>query len=204
MTLLDLLKAAAGEVSLHSRIGQWMLSVSTTADQSSAASFPDYLNARRGGSDQAGIGLNNNVIYNFIGANRGIAYLADQGVAFLTRGKTYRISAHIGADTFSAGVNGSLTIQLVNGANIPLGPQVLVPGTGPMDSPKAVLVPPTSTSDNTGITTIDFIYQVPTNATLDQTAVKMRCTAATGTATIRDGEGSLLIVEIPGGVPAGV
>lgn len=82
--LLSYLKAAAGEASLHSKLGSWRLAVAQALDELLA---PDYIEVRRGTSDQSvDFSAENDLVFNAIAKDGGVEYDVGTGVFTLKAG----------------------------------------------------------------------------------------------------------------------
>lgn len=186
MSILDLLKAAKGEHSTESRIGRWRKAVSQAIDTGTAVSTPaDYINSKNSGA-QVGVAQDNNIVVDQEINVRGIT--RPSTTAFqLTPGKTYHLLAHARFNAFSDPVQGVLALRWVddNDANIPT--------TGP-DAIASRHLPATNTDNLSEDPVVDVIYTCPNTVAGSQ--VKLRCTSATGTATLPSNGVSVTIVEI--------
>lgn len=191
-SLVELARSAAGEMIGRSRFFQWMMRVSQAADSAQSASAPQYLQAKNN-AIQAGVGVNTDILLGTTIASRGISRAGGvSSIEFvLDAGKTYHLIAHGWAQGYSS-ADGRLQVRWVNGSN------VNIPTAGP-DAIAAEWRPMTATGTNdSSDPTCECIYPVPSNATLAERTVHLRCTAATGTATIASNGVSATIVEIPG------
>lgn len=185
--LLDLLKAAAGEASLHSRLGKWRQAVSNQIDSGSAAPA-DYINSKNlnahtpiAGGDNISVETDINVR----GITRPDAYSFQ-----LTPGKTYHMVFHARFTEFSDPATGRLSIRWVDDT----GTFIPNPADAPDPSP-AEFYPLTSTDPKTSDPTEEVIYTVPLSPA-SASIVRLNCIAATGTATLPANGSSVTIVEI--------
>lgn len=186
MGLLDLLKAAAGESSLHSRLGRWRQAVSDQIDSGVAVSTPaDYINSKNS-AQQAFVAQDNNIVVDQEINVRGITR-PSVTVFQLTPGKTYHLIAHARFNTFSDQVQGVLALRWVDDSN------ANIPTTGP-DAIASRHLPTTNTDVLSEDPVAEVIYTVPDTVAGSQ--VKLRCTSATGTATLPANGVSVTIVEI--------
>lgn len=127
----------------------------------------DYLYATRNTSQNIpgeANWANRDIIFNNLVASKGISYNTGTGIASLTGGKVYRITARL---AWSAAGNYTLQFSCYNSSNSQLGPTVQT-------------VQPTDPSYNISDGTLDFIYAPGSN-----TDVKIR---TTGNTTALDGE----------------
>jgi len=186
MSLRDLLRAAGGEVALSSAVGRWMLSVSNAL--ASGAGTPDYGFSKRSGTAQTLVGVNTSLQIDLPGAIRGISHQSE-GNWILNTGKLYLLRAIGYFDTFSDATGGSLTLKWVDDDNNPLI-------SGGIDSPAAIFAPGTNTNAWSTAAALEMLYAVPTGAVAGRVA-RVRCTAATGTASLPAGSWSTMVMEIP-------
>lgn len=137
-----------------------------------------FLSAGRITTAQATVGANTDLILND-GTGNGIALNTTTGVITLKGGYTYELRAALGFSTFSNTTGGTLTVEWVGGDNVAL-----------VASRAAVITPTTSTvaSNSNPMTAIFF------TATAD-IQVKLRCTAATGTATLDIGNSTVTVIS---------
>jgi hypothetical protein len=149
----------AGLVYVNLQTGDTQFVGSVTA--SSYSGLPnDYLYTTRNTNQTIGGGTwaNQDVIFNNTVVSKGISYSTVTGLAALTGGKVYRITARVAWASL-----GSYTFEIscYDNLNTQLGPiaQQLAPGNGSLNS-----------SDGT----LDFIY-----APVSSTSIKIRTTAAT-------------------------
>lgn len=180
--LLDLLKAAAGEGSLSSALGRWRQAVSQELE-------PLQYAYAKNSNAQAGITTNTRLILESNGLVSGIPRDPGSGEAWvLTEGKLYLLRGVGHFNTFSDAVNGALRIQWVDDTGTPL-----VSGTA--DCPGAFFYPTTNTGAQSSAAGVEILYRpsTPTNAT-----VSLRCTNATGTATMPQSAWSASLIEIAG------
>jgi hypothetical protein len=180
--LLDLAKAISAEHSLWGRLGRWILAVSTTLDSTSTRG---YVEAKNDG-DQLAVGAGTNILLQTTIANRNIdrAGGVSEMEFELEAGKTYLLSAHGWATTFSDAVDGQLGIRWVDGnnASVPVGGS---------DAQAASWSPLTDDSAQSADPVTDVIFEVPASATLAERRVHLRCTTATGTATVTSVQGTI-------------
>lgn len=118
----------------------------------------DYLYAIRSGSNQT-VGANwisQDIIFNSTVVSKGISYNTGTGVASLTGGKVYRVTARL---AWSAAATYLLQYSCYTSANTQIGPTVEI-----VQSPNA--------SNNISDGTLEFIYAPATN-----TDIKIRTTA---------------------------
>lgn len=180
--LKDLLKAATGEASLHSRLGLWRQKVSEQLDAFVAGA--QYIQAKNAG-EQAGVTQDSTIAVETDINARGIT--RPDAFAFqLTPGKTYHLIAHGRFTDFSDAAAGVLALQWVDDSNTAI-PAVTAPSSRhrPMTS--------TVTSSEDSVT--EAIYTVPASPA-SASRVKVRCVAGTGTATLVANGMSASIVEI--------
>src|SRR3990167_2390693 len=167
MSILDLLKAAKGERSTEGQIGRWRKAVSLALDTGAGAPA-DYIHSKNS-AEPVGGDQEINV--------RGITRPSTT-VFQLTPGKTYHLISHARFDTFSDPTTGRLVIRWVDDSNtnIPLVPNP--------DATASLHVPTTSTDNsNSADPVTEAIYTVPASPA-SASLVKLRCTSATGTATL--------------------
>lgn len=194
MSLLDYLKAAAGEVSLFSSIGQWMQAVSQQLDSSDAAS-PDFMIVKRV-NDQGQIGVGTSIKFNAVGENQGnLALDAGTGTITLNAGTTYLLRAEGALSAFSDANAGELDFQWTDTNGNPLQ-------SGGIDCGKSMMVPTTHTGGGGGSplasnSVIEFIYAVPPGATLAQRQVRVTYTSGTGTANPLGSKWWAIVQAIP-------
>lgn len=173
--LLSLAKAISTERSLWSRLGRWIIAVSTTLDSTTSR---DYFQAKNSGN-QANVGADTNILIQTTIASRGIdraGGISEMEIE-LEAGKTYLLSAHGWAITFSDANDGQLSVRWVDGNN------ANVPVSG-ADAQSASWSTVTDDSALSGDSVTDAIFEVPADATLAERRVHLRCTGATGTATV--------------------
>lgn len=190
-TLLDFLKAAAGESSLHTKLGQWRQKISAQVDALAVTIEPaQYLQAKNNQA-QAGVTADVDVLLQSTIASSGIdrAGGVSEKEFVLTAGRTYHLLAHGFAQTFSADPDGRLQMHWVDANN------AQIPTTGP-DAIGAEWRPTSSTEVVSADPVCDVVFVVPANATLAERTVHLRCTAATGSATIPQNGVSATIIEI--------
>jgi hypothetical protein len=117
----------------------------------------DYLYATRNGTSQT-VGsawANTDIIFNNINAFKGIAFNISTGVASLTAGKVYRVTARL---AWGAAATYNLQFSCFTSANIQIGPTVEI-------------VQSTNGTSNISDGTLEFIYAPGVN-----TDIKIRCT----------------------------
>ncbi len=182
--LLNLLKQAAGEASLHSKLGFWRQKVSQALD---AASDPaDFIHSKNGSGDQAGVTADTNIAVETDINVRGITR-PDAFSFGLTPGKTYHLIAHGRFTTFDDAVSGAIVLQWVDNSNTAIPSPV--PATSSRHRPMSSTV--TASEDSV----IESIYTVPASPAA-ASIVRVRCIASTGTATLPQNGMSVTIVEI--------
>src|SRR3990167_9922076 len=175
MSILDLLKAAKGERSTEGQIGRWRKAVSLALDTGAGAPA-DYIHSKNS-AEQVGVAQDNNIVVDQEINVRGITRPSTT-VFQLTPGKTYHLISHARFDTFSDPTTGRLVIRWVDDSNtnIPLVPNP--------DATASLHVPTTSTDNsNSADPVTEAIYTVPASPA-SASLVKLRCTSATGTATL--------------------
>ena len=120
----------------------------------------NYLYVTRNTNQTIGGGTwaNQDIIFNNLVYSNGIAYNTVSGLASLTAGKVYRITARL---AWSAAASYLLQFSCYNSANSQLGPTTEI-------------VQATNASNNISDGTLDFIYVAVTN-----TDIKIRTTGAT-------------------------
>ena len=189
--LLDLLKAAASEASPLSKLGFWRQRVSAQVDSLASSSAPAQYLQVKNGAEQALVGLNVDILLQSTIASSGVerAGGVSEKEFVLTAGRTYHLLAHGFANTFSDPTGGRLLVKWVDANN------ASVPQTGP-DSIGAEWRPTTNTEATSADQVAECVFVVPADATLAQRTVHLRCTAATGTATIPSNGVTASIVEI--------
>ena len=154
----------------------------------SVASPAQYAHAKNS-AQQAGVGAATNIVVDSDINIRGI--VRPSTTAFeLVPGKTYHLLAHGRFDTFSSGATGELTLRWVDDSNT----NIPDPGTGP-DATAALVLPTDNTGGASADQLVEAIYTVPASPVSART-VKVRCTAATGTAVLPANGMSVSIVEI--------
>jgi hypothetical protein len=112
-------------------------------------------------------------------ASSGIAHTS--GVFTLTANKTYRISFAIAGATFSITNTGFLVIELVNSTTL----------ASISANNRAIIIPPTSTANESSQPFVQMIYTPSTNE-----SIRVRCTNAGGTATLRANFSNIVIEEL--------
>lgn len=194
--IFDALKAAASEIQLSGPLGTWAQRVSLALDDiatalgiapggGASAAELDILGARRAGLDQNGVGGASDIILNntvFI-RGTGITYDFNTGIYTLTPGKVYELDAGGAVGSFSDAAAGFLEIAWVD-ANLDT----------PLSTNMSGIYKPstqTNASSNGGRTRALFI---PTGAGDSQ--VKLRCVAATGTASIPAGYFASIVKQL--------
>lgn len=182
--LQDILRAAAGEATQHSWLGLWRRKVSEQLDNGSAAPA-DYIQSKNGSGDQAGVAADSTISVDTDINARGITRV-DAFAFQLTPGKTYRLLAHARFTNFDDAATGVIVLQWVDDSNVAI--PTAVPGTSSRHRPMSSTV--TSSEDSV----LEAIYTVPSAGAASR--VKVRCIAATGTATLPQNGISVSIVEI--------
>ena len=117
----------------------------------------DYLYATRNGTSQT-VGsawANTDIIFNNINAFKGIAFNISTGVASLTAGKVYRVTARL---AWGAAATYNLQFSCFTSANIQIGPTVEI-------------IQSSNGTSNISDGTLEFIYAPAVN-----TDIKIRCT----------------------------
>lgn len=117
----------------------------------------DYLYATRATSNQT-VGsawANTDVIFNNVSVSKGISFNTSTGVASLTGGKVYRVTARL---AWSAAATYNLQFSCFTSANTQIGPTVEI-------------IQATNGTSNISDGTLDFIYAPGSN-----TDIKIRCT----------------------------
>lgn len=187
MSLLDYLKAAAGEVSLFSAVGRWMQAVSQSLDQVSGSglSAPDYGEAKM--VTPQTINGTTNLRLDGVGLVRGIAYDPSIGTWTLNAGSTYLLRGHGYADTWGSAADG-MKIQWVDDNNVVLQNSI--------DCPPAQIIPPNSSGNNSIEPTTEFLYTAP--AVLSGRRVKLRVTNLSGSCRIPGSAFTAIVQQIPG------
>ncbi len=186
--LMDLLKAAAGQAALSSPLGNWRLAVSKALDAESTPA--QYLQVKNN-AQQANVGQDVDVLLQSTIASSGIerAGGVSEKEFVLTAGRTYHLLAHGFANTFDDPTGGRLLVKWVDANN------ASIPQTGP-DSIGAEWRPTTNTEATSANQVAECVFVVPAGATLAERTVHLRCTAATGTATIPSNGVTASIIEI--------
>ena len=118
----------------------------------------DYLYATRSGSNQT-VGsawANTDVIFNNVVVSKGISFNTSTGIASLTGGKVYRVTARL---AWSAAASYNLQFSCYTSANTKIGPDVEI-------------VQSSNGTSNISDGTLEFIYAPSGN-----TDIKIRCTA---------------------------
>ena len=118
----------------------------------------DYLYATRSGSNQT-VGsawANTDIIFNNVVVSKGISFNTTTGVASLTGGKIYRVTARL---AWSAAASYNLQFSCYTSANTKIGPDVEI-------------VQSSNATSNISDGTLEFIYAPSGN-----TDIKIRCTA---------------------------
>lgn len=141
------------------------------------------LSAGRATTAQATVGANTDLVLNSAVAGNTIALDTATGIFTLKAGRTYLITACCGFSTFSDTTGGVATVEIVDGTSN----TALVAGRA------ATYAPPSNTAQVASNGTISLVYAVAAGA--DKTA-KLRCTAATGTASLDVGRTSVTVVAL--------
>jgi hypothetical protein len=185
MSLLNLLMAAGGE---KGRGAFWRWCVAMSQAIGTATEPPEYAYSKHTGA-QAGITTNTNLIIADNGLMRGITRPGgSQTVWQLTPGKTYALVGFGTFDTFSDATGGVLRIDWVDDTNTRLN-------SGNIDFAPGSFYPTSNTAAQSSMSYVSGIYQAGSGALA---LVKLRCTAATGTAALSAGNFAVTIQEIPG------
>lgn len=173
--LLEFLRRA--ERAATSGIGRWRVEVSKLGD---SLATPQFLQVNRVGSDQAGVTGGTDIILNNVAAQQGIPYDTSTGIATLTAGKTYRLSAHGSMTTFAAGTD-EIDLEWVDAStNAPLVAN-LVGMWKPVSN--GLSVAPSEA--------VQVIFTPASNQT-----VKLRCTSSSGTASVLKNFFSAIIQQV--------
>lgn len=125
----------------------------------------DYLYATRATSNQtigSGTWANRDIIFNNTVVSKGISYNTGTGLASLTGGKIYRVTARL---AWSAAATYNLQFSCYDSSNTQIGPTVEI-------------IQSTNGTNNISDGTLDFIYAPSTN-----TDIKIRTTSATNALT---------------------
>lgn len=184
----DLLEAAAGERSLPSAVGRWMRAVAEELGLAVAGTSPQYAYGK-GINAQNNVGVNSNIEFDGVGLVNGIPRSPGNPDAWLlTAGKVYVLRAGGYFDTFSDATGGNLRVQWVDDNNNALQSDTV-------DCPNAVFAPTTNTGAQSSAALVEIIYRAP--ATSAGQVVKVRVTAATGTASKPQSVWWASLVEIP-------
>lgn len=125
----------------------------------------DYLYATRATSNQtigSGTWADRDIIFNNTVVSKGISYNTGTGLASLTGGKVYRVTARL---AWSAAATYNLQFSCYNSSNTQIGPTVEI-------------IQSTNGTNNISDGTLDFIYAPASN-----TDIKIRTTSATNALT---------------------
>jgi hypothetical protein len=117
----------------------------------------DYLYATRSGSSQT-VGsawANTDIIFNNVSVSKGISFNTGTGIASLTGGKVYRVTARL---AWGAAATYNLQFSCYTSANVQIGPIVEI-------------IQSTNGTNNISDGTLEFIYAPGSN-----TDIKIRCT----------------------------
>ncbi len=185
--ILDLLKNAAGQKGLHDSIGRWRQAVSSVLDSGAAA--PQFAYGK-GVAAQAGVAVNTDLDFEGIGLVNGIprSVGSPNDSWVLTPGNVYLLTGFGFFDTFSDAAAGSMRVQWVDDANAALQ-------SGTVDSPGMFFTPGTHAGARSTAAGIQMLYLAGATDTLR--TVKLRVTAATGTATKPASSWSASLIQIP-------
>ena len=188
MSLTNLLQAATGIVG-RGAFFQWCLNVSNSLSGSgSGAVYPQYAYAKSSAA-QAGVTADTTLELETDGLTNGISRDPGTGDSWvLTAGKVYALSFGGFFDTFSDATGGQLSITWVDDNNVALV-------SGSAQCPAMIFSPGTNTTARCTASSLTFVYQPP--AVDIQRVVKIRCTAATGTANKPNSSWWASIIEIP-------
>lgn len=138
---------------------------------------PHYLYAHKA-ITQGLVGTGTDIVFNQVVAS-GLS-LTSNTIVNLTGGKVYKITVNLMGLDFSLGTSGWVVFDVVNNAT-----------NAAEGASQAALFPQSSTTGETNNQLLDMILQPASNI-----GIKIRCTAANGTASIRGGFCSLTITEI--------
>jgi len=146
----------AGLVYVNLQSGNTQFTGAVTA--SAYSGLPnDYLYATRSGSSQT-VGsawANTDVVFNNVSVSKGISFNTSTGVASLTGGKVYRVTARL---AWGAAASYNLQFSCFTSANTQIGPTTEI-------------IQSTNGTNNISDGTLDFIYAPGSN-----TDIKIRCT----------------------------
>lgn len=184
--ILNLLQAAGGEGALSSALGRWRQAVSEeVASNTEALQYAYAKNV----NVQAGITTNTRLVLDTNGLVNGIPRDPGSGEGWvLTIGKLYLLRGMGYFTTFSDATGGALRIQWVDDAASPLA-------SAGADCPGAFFYPTTNTGAQSSSGGVEILYR-PT--TITNSVVFLRCTNATGTATMPQSSWSASLIEIAG------
>lgn len=190
-TAIEYLKAAMGQVSIHSPLGRWMQKVSQELAGSVAAQ--DFAIVKRV-NDQGQIGVGDAIHFNVMGENQGGLTLdGGTGVITLNADTTYILRAEGALSSFSDANAGELDFQWTDAAGVALQ-------SGGMDCGKSMMVPTTHTGGGGGSplasnSVVEMIYR--TGSTLASRQVKVTYTSGTGTANPLGGKWWAIVQALP-------
>lgn len=142
------------------------------------AASVEFLTAGRITSSQAAVAVNTDLVLNSA-INGSLALDTATGIITLKAGRTYKLEAGLAFDTFSDATGGVLTVQWVDSANAALF------------TSKAVCKPTGNTVASNNAPYTGGVYKA-----LVDTAVKLRVTAATGTAALIVGGASVSVFSL--------
>ena len=179
--ITNALKAAINEKQLGASWGRWALLVSQALDSlGSLVLGPAQLLEISLGANQPGVTTGTDIIFGNVTVAGGIPYNSTTGVAVLTGGRTYRLSARGAAVNFAGGTD-EIDLEWVDAAS-----------NTPLQAGYAGLWKPVSNTLNVAPSPQTEIVYTPAT---DQ-AVKLRCTGSSGTATLLGNVFTASIIEL--------